>query len=316
MTSSRDLEHVLGRYLEDGPTELPDRSYDEVRTSIDTTKQRVVLGPWRSPSMPTFVRLAAVGVIVFVLSLAIFNINPRQGGVGNVPSSEPSPSASPSASPAVLPDQNAPTYSPKPLAAGDYAITDPAVTNAQRLTYTVPEGWSTSQAYLVKHPGEPGYVMLTPYVVSHVYADGCHWNNSAIVSAGTSVDELVNVLSAQTGRTTTAPVDVSVAGYGGKQIVLTQPIVDVTTCTNGILRYWPDPGPDFSGGLCCDPAGNIDVIDVLDVAGHRMLLVARHYPGSSEADLAELQGIIDSIRIEPLPAPATPSAGSSASPAS
>lgn len=318
MTSSRDLEHVLGRYLEDGPTELPDRSYDDIRTSIDHIQQRTVIGPWRTPSMPTFVRLAVVGVVVLVLSVAGSGLVPRQGGVGSSPSFEPSPSASATASAVELPGERANTYSPKPIAAGTYYVADPHYTNAQRLTFTVPDGWSTSQGFLTKHQGEPGYVMFVPYVVSHVYTDGCHWNNSAIVSAGTSVDELVTALEAQTGRTATSPVDVAVAGFPGKQIVLTQPIVDVTTCTDGILRYWPDPGPDFTGGLCCDPAGNIDLVDVMDLSGHRLALVARHYADSSAADVQELQGIIDSLQIEPLPpSPSpSPSAQPSASPTS
>ena len=36
-------------YLDTGPTQLPDRSFDAVREAIDDTRQRVVIGPWRTP---------------------------------------------------------------------------------------------------------------------------------------------------------------------------------------------------------------------------------------------------------------------------
>ena len=64
-------------------------------------------------------------------------------------------------------------------------------------------------------------------------------------------------------------------------------------------RPWPDPGPNFSGGYCCFPAGSVDDLSIVDVGGQRVVLIARHQPGSIAADKAELQGIIDSIAIEP-----------------
>ena len=48
-----------------------------------------------------------------------------------------------------------------------------------------------------------------------------------------------------------------------------------------------------------DPAGNIDTVYVVDVNGRRLVVVARHYPWSSAQSLAELQGVIDSVQIDP-----------------
>jgi len=318
MTTSRDLEHVLQRYLEDGPTELPDRSFDEVRASIDHIQQRVVIGPWRFPSMPVVARFAAIGVAVLVLSLAVINLGPGQHEVGIVP---PPPSTEPSTGPSpttvALPGQLDSSYSPKPIASGIYFVEDPRNTNVQRMTLTIPDGWSTSQGFLVKHQGEPGYVMLVPWVISHVYPDPCHRNDADVLSVGTTVDELLAVVAAQTGRTATAPADVNVSGFPGKTITLTQSSnIDVTTCTGGVLRYWPGAGPDFTSGLCCDPAGNIDDVYAVDANGHILVIVARHYPQSTGADVQELSDVFTSIQLVPLPAPALPSPGSSASPTS
>jgi hypothetical protein len=38
---------------------------------------------------------------------------------------------------------------------------------------------------------------------------------------------------------------------------------------------------------------------VVDVAGNRLVVVARLHPGSSAENRAELQGVVDSIEIEP-----------------
>ena len=46
------------------------------------------------------------------------------------------------------------------------------------------------------------------------------------------------------------------------------------------------------------PAGE-DTVYVVDVAGSRLVVVARQYPGSSDENRAELQSIVDSIEIEP-----------------
>jgi hypothetical protein len=69
---------------------------------------------------------------------------------------------------------------------------------------------------------------------------------------------------------------------------------------------WPAAGPDESGGLCCVTAGTIDVIHIVDVSGPFMV-VARHDPDASAADLAELDAVMASIRIDAPPSP-SPSA--------
>ncbi len=74
--------------------------------------------------------------------------------------------------------------------------------------------------------------------------------------------------------------------------------LDVTKCDGGFIRFWPVAGPDESGGLCCTAGGSTDVVYVVDVAGNRFAVVARHQARSSAEELAELQTIVDSIKIE------------------
>lgn len=230
------------------------------------------------------------------------------------PMPSPSPSEIPSPSPTAMP---LPTSDGVALSAGTYYVVDPGntgYTNAARLSFTVPAGW-TSADFAAKNRGKPGEVFFAVWVVSYVFTDACHWGT--LVNAGTTTDDLIKILAAQVGRTASAPSDATIGGYPAKRIELTVPAdLHTSTCTDGNLRYWPGAGaegagPDMSSGLCCNPPGNIDDVYVVDIAGRRMIVVARHYPGSSEADKTELQSLVDSIQIEPLPPLPTPSASAS-----
>jgi len=230
------------------------------------------------------------------------------------PESPPaSTTAIPAASPTALAGAASPSGPPAPsaidaavrlsgngsLAAGRYYLDDRHFTNASRLIFTVPAGWTTEEyGELYKDRGEPGEVKFITWVLTHVFSDVCQWGN--LVDVGTTVDELVPVLMEQKGREASAPTTVTVGGFPAKRLVLTVPAdLDTATCTNGVLRYWPAPGPDLSDGDCCAPPGSTDWVYVVDVAGNRLVVVARQHPGSSAENRAELQGVVDSIEIEP-----------------
>ena len=107
--------------------------------------------------------------------------------------------------------------------------------------------------------------------------------------------------------------DVDLGGFPAKRVELTVPAdLDVTKCdrgpnATGIIRFWPDPGPDENGGLCCSAVGSTDVVYVVDVAGERLAVVARHQSGSSAEDISELESILASFRIEAPPPSPSPS---------
>ncbi len=186
-----------------------------------------------------------------------------------------------------------------PLAAGTYYLDDRTYTNARRLTFTVPAGWTTEEyGELYKERGETGEVKFITWVLTHVFSDVCQWGT--LVDVGTTVDELVTALRQQDDRVASAPTSVTLGGFPAKRLTLTVPAdLDAATCTNGVLRYWPAPGPDLSDGDCCAPPGSTDWVYIVDVAGNRLVVVARHHAGSSAADRAELRGIVDSIDIQP-----------------
>src|SRR5262249_20085264 len=163
-------------------------------------------------------------------------------------------------------------------AAGTYFLDDPKYIAAQRLSFTVPDGWSTHEGFVLKNEHTPQEVMFTTWTLTDIFSDACHWDT--LVPVGTTVDDLMQPLTNEAGRTATPPNSILVGGFEAEHTVLTVPAdTDVTKCTDGNLRFWPDPGPDLGGGLCCDLPGNIDVVYGVDVAGHRLVIVARHYPG-------------------------------------
>jgi hypothetical protein len=241
--------------------------------------------------------------LALVLSFAASIVASCSAGPAVTPMPSPSPSPSPIPSPSPTPAAlTLPTTDGAALAAGTYYVEDRPTTMVKRLTFAVPNGWE--MAHVVgKDVGTPGEVEFGWWSISHIFTDACKWDEASIVDAGTTADQLVNALADQHSRTASAVTDTTVGGFPAKRIELTvSPTLDTATCTSGNLRYWPSAGrpiPDFGGGMCCNPAGNIDVIYAADVAGNRVVIVARHYPGSSSQNLAEIQSIVDSIVIEP-----------------
>ena len=97
MTAPHDLDRQLHAFLQDGPTELPDPSFDAVRDRIESTRQRVVIGPWRLPDMNKLVPIglgAAAVVVALVIGTQVLG-PPAPARVGGAPTASPSATPSP-----------------------------------------------------------------------------------------------------------------------------------------------------------------------------------------------------------------------------
>jgi hypothetical protein len=99
MTAHHDLDRQLNAFLLDGPTSLPDSSFDAVRDRTEQTRQRVVIGPWRVPTLnklfPIGLGAAAVIAVLFLGSQFLGSPTSNVGG----PASQPPASATPSTTP-------------------------------------------------------------------------------------------------------------------------------------------------------------------------------------------------------------------------
>jgi hypothetical protein len=301
MSADRDVNRIVRSWLEEGVTALPDRVLDTVLDQLPATPQRRAPWPVRrllDMHIPTRLGVAAAAV----LALAVIGVIaiPRGSGVAG-----PQPSASATAAPT-----SSPSPSPLPatgaLAPGPYYV-DAGDTTPARVTFAVPAGWATVEGFVYKvsaaAPAQSpdltkARLLMATWIVTDVYTDVCQWQGK-LTHAGTP-DQLVTLLQNQKGRTASTPTDVVLGGAPAKRIDLTvPPTLDVNKCNNGIIRFWPDPGPNESGGLCCSAVGSTDVVYVLGASGTTYTIVVRHQADSTAADLAELDGITSSIKIGP-----------------
>jgi hypothetical protein len=125
-----------------------------------------------------------------------------------------------------------------------------------------------------------------------------------MLHVGPTVDDLATALVAQKGRNATAPTDVTLSGYPAKRVELSIPAdLDRATCDEGVIRTWVAPGEDTAlvnetENLGMHP-GQLNVVYIVDVDGDRLVIDTWHMPGTSAADLAELDAILASMRIGP-----------------
>ena len=92
MTSSRDPDRLIHDFVLEGEEQLPDQVYDAVRGVIEQKRQRVVFGPWRTPTMNKIVTIgltAAAVVVALFLGAQFFGV--PSGGVGSQPTATPEP---------------------------------------------------------------------------------------------------------------------------------------------------------------------------------------------------------------------------------
>ena len=296
MSTDRDTTRIVRSWLRADEHESADRVLEAVIDQLDTTPQR--RATWwparRFPEMNNSAKLAlaAAAVVVAAFLGMRFMLPPNIGGPQEIP--VPTSTASPSA----LPAQG-------DLEAGTYRI-DADEWAPRPLTFTVPEGWRTSDGFVSKGEGtqpaprEFGDVFVVTWKLTHVYIDACQWDG-AIAEKMTEVgtpDEVTEALASQLGHETTGPTAVTLGGYPAQQLDFYVPEdFEIATCSASFLRLWPDPGPNTSGGLPIF-AGQTVTVYVIDIDGDALVVAAASLADASEADIAELERIVDSIRIE------------------
>jgi hypothetical protein len=196
-----------------------------------------------------------------------------------------------------------------PLEPGTYFI-DPDLdpSTPLRVVYEIPaEGWSMWIG-AAKFAGD-GHVSVSITTVSNLVTDGCRDHAWADPPVGPSVDDLATALADLAPFHVTSPdEDVTIYGYRGKYLELTvpkdQPFSDdgaFIGCEVGKLESWvaaidTEPRDAFYG---YSGPGFTEEFWILDVEGTRLMIEAGRSPDSPPEDLAELNAILDSIRIEP-----------------
>jgi hypothetical protein len=173
----------------------------------------------------------------------------------------------------------------------------------------VPAGWETIDTIFIGKNvlRDPDHfdIVLAAHLVANVYTGGCQWMGTALdPPVGPTVDDLATALVAQGGPGTAAPTDVTIGGYSGKKVELSIPAdVDIATCdlenTFPVFGRWSPAGYPSGGQPWTYGKGQRDTVYIVDVDGTRQVIDTMYLPGTSAADLAELEQILASIRFEP-----------------
>ena len=239
MTEHHDLDRQLNAFLLDGPTSLPDSSFDAVRDRTEQTRQRVVLGPWRVPTLNKLIPIGlGAAALVVALLLGSRFIGSPSSNVGG-PADQPTATAEPSLR--------------APASAAPEGPSPPGVTDASRADHrhrAAPRGGPRARTMCWgTHRLRRGADRLRGREY-YVYGDACHYTTTKPATPATTVDEFVDALANQASREASAPEDITVDGYAGKKIILHQADdVDITTCDEGgdSLTMFGSPGADRGG---------------------------------------------------------------------
>ena len=131
MSAPRDLDGLLKTFLQEGPMELPDPSYDQVRDRIEHRRQRAFIGSWRTPDMNRFLKVGLTAAAVVVLAIIGYNLLPGSPA----PGADPTPTAEPTR-----------TAEPTPSPASAPPLTQSFTSTLYGISVSYPEGWTARAA--------------------------------------------------------------------------------------------------------------------------------------------------------------------------
>jgi hypothetical protein len=162
---------------------------------------------------------------------------------------------------------------------------------AAAVTLTAPDGWTNIGWGLIK--GDPAFGLLA-MEVRNTYTESCP-SVALDPPTGPSVDDLAVAWADLPAFDATAPTDVTVDGFDGKQVEFTVPDYDEKECRYGELMLLQDnSGQD---GYWAQAPNQHHRVWILDVAGTRLVIAGFWYPDTSSQDRAELDEILSSIQI-------------------
>lgn len=97
MNAHRDPDHLIHLFILEGAEQLNDQVFDAIRADIEHQRQRVVIGPWRMPTLNKLVPLGlGAGAVVVALVVGSQLFRPADSsGVGGAPAATPSPAPTP-----------------------------------------------------------------------------------------------------------------------------------------------------------------------------------------------------------------------------
>ena len=181
---------------------------------------------------------------------------------------------------------------------GTYRIPSSAWSAAD-FTIAFPEGWTVQYGNIYHH--EPGQdLTLEAAVVDEIFTDACR-GDGVPEAVGPRVKDLITALRRQPGPATGRPVKTTLGGYPATRIDLRVPKgLDLESCRladDGVLglQIWYSASADNYFVLFPGTAASVYI---LDVGSRRQVFVTQNRSPHSPEARADLQAVLDSIRIE------------------
>ena len=233
MNTLRDPDAVLGDWLEEGPTRLPEsvsRAID-VGTRTTTQHQAALRLPWRFAQMTPATRIALAIVTLVVVGGGSIYLVAQRGGAGGPPSS-PVATLAPAAS-------LTPTQAPPSTATSSPARTPPVAPSSELKTFTsprygysidYPSNWrtrpSTGEITAIDHPydGEQRVDYLS--ASAPLLVDPALVVAAPKIDAGTTLDNWVSTIDGLVGCAPTGSTAVQIGGEPGRLITFDNCLVD------------------------------------------------------------------------------------------
>ena len=282
MTTPRDPDSLLAAYLADGIDVLPDRVVDAVLDEAHRTRQRVVLGPRRTPVMNSTFKVVLAAAAVIAVIVAGITFLPRDDAAVGGPTSASPPTSSPPS----------PSQQVDRMGLGG--------TN-QQFSIDLPEGWENNQE-VANNWTLGGDTAFFVGLVDNTFDDPCA-KVERTPRLGPTVQDLATALGEIPGTSATEPVQTDVAGYHATyvEVALDGPL----PCEEFI---WYQSGPGI-WWWALDPDERLSVW-IFEVDGQRVAIAARSYPDTPQQAKDELRNILGSIVFDSPTQPASSPAGS------
>jgi len=320
MSRPRDLDRQIESFLADGPMELPEPSYAQVRDRIEQKRQRADFGLWRTTLVTKTMQYGLVAAAAAVVLIIGSNLMPGSAVPGGDPSATPEASKAPSSA-----EPSAEAFLPE----GPFAWLEPTVLSEPRtdlpsITVTIPaSGWAClgyEACILIKGGGEdslsgsddrlPESAFIATFTTSgiHVYQDPCQWEYDLPDPPSTTADEIAAALAAQPSRDASDPVDVTVGGYPGKMVTLHVPddarytdATGFTDCFRGVYASYTYGDHDALGTVPTrwhEGAGQIDTFWIIEVDDAIVIINAMYRADTPAERIEEMRAIAESATFE------------------